>query len=252
MLEHISVSQIKRYLDCPLQYRFAWIDKIKAPIRLRTVMGKAVHKSYESNFKHKKINTTDMKVDELQEIFRIDFEKQIQGTEILKEEDSDKAKTLDDGVQAIKTYYSTAKKIIPDLIEEKFEIPYTPKIIGYIDLTTDKKEIIDYKVSKLKPNPEQLKFDLQRLVYCVGYWNLKKELPTNFIFDYIRVLKEPITERINLEIPTQTEIDLLNKTIAKIVNQMEYSYKTGNFYPTYNWVVCSWCGYYDKCREGRW
>lgn len=252
MIDHISVSAIRRYMDCPLQFRFAYLDKIRIPIRIRTVLGKSVHRAYEENFKYKKQEQKDKKLEEIVDYFVYDFETTIQNEEIdIGKENVDSVK--DEGVTATKIYYPYAKKIIPDLVEEKFEISYKIPIVGYIDLTTVRKEIIDYKVTKTKPKEDELRYDLQRLIYSAGYYSLKGTKPSGFYFHFLRPLKSaPIVDIVPTPSPSKEEISQVAKIVGIVYNQIEYSIKTGNFYPSRNAMICSWCGYYDLCRSGKW
>jgi len=251
MINHISYSQITSFMACPLRYRFGWIDKLRAPIGIKMVKGKSVHRSYESNFKFKKDTQIDMKIGDLKDIYSTEFERTLKDEEV---EDRGKAgEEKDEGIQAVELYYPVANTIIPDLVEASFEIDFQPKIHGRIDLATTSGVIRDYKVSRILKTPEDLKYDLQYLIYSVGYFSIAKKRPSNFIFDYIRILKKKSEVRpVEIGVPGKADIDVVTKIINKIVSQMEYSYKTGNYFPNYSPMNCSWCGFKDKCREGNW
>jgi hypothetical protein len=251
IVHHLSMSQLKRYMECPLQYKFAWIDKLKRPVKCALVCGKSFHKSYESNFKNKLQTKKDMNVSDLQEIFAMTYEEGIQQEEI--EDRAELPQTKDNGVAGVKSYYETAKKIIPEMVEEKFSIEWTVPIIGFIDLVDINSVIVDYKFSKAYPSEEKLKYDIQRILYGIGYWQKTKKMPSDFQFHFIRALKKEVKVQ---EYPTgavtQEQAKLIEMTVGRVYEQMKFSFQTGNFPPNFNAMACGWCGYSDLCKGGKW
>ena len=51
--KHISVSQIKMFLRCPLQYKYRYIDNLKIPPTGSLLLGSSVHSSLEGNYRQK-------------------------------------------------------------------------------------------------------------------------------------------------------------------------------------------------------
>lgn len=251
MMQHLSISQIKRFMDCPLQYKFAWIDKIKRPIKSAFVCGKSFHKSYETNFKNKLQTKEDLKVSDLTEIFAMAYEEQVQKEEI--EDKSELPATKDNGVAGVKEYYATAQKIVPELVEDKFSIEWKIPIIGYIDLTDTDSVLYDYKFTKMLGNAEKLKYDLQRIVYGIGYWQKTKKMPKDFQFHFVRPLKTGIKcDSVPTGAVTKEDVKLIEMTVGRVYSQMQYSFESGNFFPNLQSLACSWCGYAELCKGGKW
>jgi ATP-dependent helicase/DNAse subunit B len=65
---YISVSQVKTYLRCPLQYYFSQIEGLKLPPKSALAFGSVTHKSVEVNYKQKLDSHEDLPVEHIQEV----------------------------------------------------------------------------------------------------------------------------------------------------------------------------------------
>jgi hypothetical protein len=213
-------------------------------------MGRSFHKGYEYNFKQKLQTGVDMKINDVKEVAISFYEEDAKKEEIENKEKIGEGKDLT--AKSVETYYPVATTINPEFVEKEIKIQnFQIPIVGYIDLSIPA-SIIDYKLTTKRPN-EELKYSIQRYLYSVGYFLITKKHP-NFIFHYIRPLKRQILyEPYNTKKLTNVEIRWYEKLLQHIILDMKETLVKDNFYPTGDpMTVCSWCGYYDLCRNKKW
>lgn len=252
----LSVSKIKTFCRCPLQFYYAHIMEIRSPIKIAFVSGKAGHKALENNFTYKVNEGTDMPTNNVCEIFSDSFDRGMKEEEVIENEPRYQVK--DKTVNVLKLYHiEKAPKIKPkslDFIERKFQLKFdnVPYVInGIIDLVDSKDRIVDYKFVGRKQDKEAMQFDPQLLCYPLGYHELTGKLPTKFCFDYLIKTIEPKLERIEFKQIDKSKVDWFLKLVGKIADAI----KTGTFYPSGKssggfGSPCSWCGYSERCEAG--
>ena len=149
MQDHISVTQLKMYLRCPLQYKFRYVDNLIIPPPSAITLGKTIHQTLEENFSQKVKTQEDLPLGYLTDYFSDLWEIESKETRFEKEEKPGEIK--DEGINLISVYHKThSPKIIPVSVEEEFELEFenSPlKLKGYIDLIDKNRIIIDHKVN---------------------------------------------------------------------------------------------------------
>lgn len=250
-LQHFSVSQVKTFQRCALQYRYAYIEKIKKPIKIGMVIGSAGHKALENNFKYKKDNMQDMRTADVLDIYDTNYEIGLKSDEIdWGKEEKDKAK--DSGYNVLKKYHKEqCVHIFPVQVERNFEITfenvdYTVK--GYIDLITSAKSVMDYKFVRMAQRLEDYDYDPQLLCYGLGYQALTGEQPASLQYDFL--IRTNIPKLQSLVVGAeQRKYHYFLKLLGKIGEAI----RSGIFYPNGDVkTACSWCGYSQECRNGTW
>ena len=132
---HLSITQIKMFLRCPLQYFFRYKKGIKIPPNSSMTMGRCVHQTIEDLYK-KRIDKIDITEEELKERFSSHWAEESKSTEFKQDEKPGELK--DEGIRLISKYLEDiAPTVKPKEIEKKFELkfenaPYT--LVGIIDL----------------------------------------------------------------------------------------------------------------------
>src|ERR1039457_5494706 len=115
---HLSVSQIKMYLRCPLQYRYRYIDGIKIPPTGSLLLGKSNHSALEGNYRQKIESKQDLPMEQVSDMFADSWESQVKET--VFQEDEKSGETKDDGVNLIIAYHNqVAPSIQPKLVEKE-------------------------------------------------------------------------------------------------------------------------------------
>ncbi len=171
-LTRFSPSMLIQYVNCPLEFYYKNIAKIKLPEkRLHLEFGTGVHAGIEAMFnqldpyEHFKLgfnkdNLLDEEKHEYDEYFKL-------GMEMIKNylkdhETLEKLYNLNDGISEL----YIRRTIVNPLTGETSSLPLS----GKIDRLTTEGRIIEYKTSKNKWNPNDIAFKLQTLLYNLWYY----------------------------------------------------------------------------------
>ncbi len=100
---HLSVTQLKMYLRCPLQYEFRYIKGMKIPPAGVMTLGKSIHSTLEENYRQKIETRQDLPLDFWTDYFSDTWQKSLEETVFEKDEKPGDMK--DDGIKLIKTYH---------------------------------------------------------------------------------------------------------------------------------------------------
>jgi len=101
--EHVSVTQLKMYLRCPLQYFFRYGCGLKVPPTGDMLLGRTVHQAISDNYKQKLMSYEDLSLSDMTDIFDYHWEQETKEAEFKPNEDPGKLK--DQGIDLIKTYH---------------------------------------------------------------------------------------------------------------------------------------------------
>lgn len=251
MSKKYSHSKLSTFEQCPLKYKYKYIDKIIPEIEktIEAVLGKAVHSTlewlYHEKQKTKKIPTIEQIISYYAEKWQ---EEHTENTLIVKQ-DQTQEDYFNKGVEFILNYYKkhhpfedntiALEKQIQLILDEEKNI----HIIGFIDrlvhnLEKDELEIHDYKTGNSMPRKEAIENDRQLALYSMA---IKQEFGQNknvcLIWHYLaHDLKICIRK-------TQEQLEQLKREILELIEQIE---QTKTFHP-YITRLCDWCEYKDIC-----
>ena len=241
MRKHLSVTQMKMFLQCPLKYYFRYKEGIKVKPNSSLTMGRSVHKAIEEFYRKKmKGETIDIK-----DAFAFFWDAESKETEFKKDENPGELK--DEGVRLGEKYAEEiAPTIKPREIEKEFElvfenVAYTLK--GVIDLIEADGTIVDHKCSKRSPNQADIDRDIQLSAYQVGYKSLYGKDPAGLRLDYIVRNKTPKTIQARTE-RSQKNLDRFLKLLGYVSKAIEQDI----YYPNES-MMCSCCGYKAICKK---
>lgn len=147
--DYISASQIEWFLNCPISYKYVYVDGAKRlPPNLYMAVGSAIHEALAFNFKQKIKSRKDLHAQEVIEAFDNFFKVEIAK---LSNPSPSTILTLElQGRNLLQGYIDTmAPGLQPIAVEEEFEIQLQSvdiKIKGFIDLVTEDGIIRDHKV----------------------------------------------------------------------------------------------------------
>ncbi|MBI5374405.1 MAG: PD-(D/E)XK nuclease family protein [Candidatus Schekmanbacteria bacterium] len=242
-----SYSRLGTYETCPLQYKFAYIDRIKSDTEgIEAFMGSCFHKVMEHLYKElpfKILPLEDLLVsyDEL-------WEKGWHPDIVVIRKD----RTTEDyracGRESIEKYYrryhpfNSSKTLFVEK-EVKLSLDSEGKYLikGYVDRIDEQAdgsyEIHDYKTGAL-PDRKRIDGDKQLAIYQIGLSGLFDDVKdVKLIWHYVAYDKEFISTR-TLE---QLE-DVKAQTIA-LIDEIEAQTE---FLPSESFL-CEWCGYQELC-----
>jgi hypothetical protein len=237
---------------CPLQYYFSYIENIKRPLRKggRLILGRSIHSAFAHNFSYKIGSHEDMPSKKVVEIYAAQFDKNVNEEKqrgIEWEENQSSIK--DEGVSLTRLYHSTiCPTIIPMMVEKEFLFSLGegfPNMKGILDLVDIKDVLSDMKVSKMQPNLDMLKWDIQLRTYVIAFKIITGRFPSKAEYHYLRRLKNAIVEKLEMPLPTKAELEWFLQYTTRIIQAIS----SGIFYPTPNQMNCSWCGYYKDCTQ---
>ena len=245
-----SYSKINTYFNCPLMFRYRYIDKVKVERfeGIEAFLGKRVHETLEmlySDLKRHKENSAD----NLNTYYEDRWNKKYSDAIRIIKKGYSKENYLDMGRKYIADYY---KKNFPFTsgttvsLEQKVNLKLDGHtIIGYIDrLATAKDsiyEIHDYKTSGSLPPQAVLKRDEQLSLYALAVRDMYADAKNiRVIWHYLAFNKEFSYLR------TEKELKDVKNSIIKKIGIIEDAKDKGDFLPNAS-KLCSWCEYQAIC-----
>ncbi|HQP39546.1 MAG TPA: PD-(D/E)XK nuclease family protein [Polyangiaceae bacterium] len=175
---HVSVSQLKMFVQCPRKYSYQYIERQMPEFRsIALAFGSAWHEAIDSYLVH----GTD--TNETTAVFRDALAREVRADDVpvLFDDDEDLGGCIDQGARMLDTFIGRVPR--PDLVlgvELAFSIelvdPDTGEqlpapLIGAIDalvVENDTPEIWELKTGKRKWGADQLEFDPQPTAYQMG------------------------------------------------------------------------------------
>ena len=241
MRKHLSVTQIKMFLQCPLKYYFRYREGIVVKPNSSLTMGRCFHKTVEEFYKRRmKGESIDIK-----EAFSSFWAAESKETDFKIDEIPGGLK--DEGIRLIEKYIEeVAPTIRPQEIEKEFElvfenVAYTLK--GVIDLIEEDGTIVDHKCSKRSPNQKDIDRDIQLSAYQIGYRSLYGRDPKGLRYDYVVRNKTPKT----LQMPTERNQKDLERFL-KLLGYVSKAIEQDIYYPNEG-MLCGMCGYKEFCQK---
>jgi len=251
MIDHLSASQINLYLQCPLKYRFQYVDQIPKPFKPSgLVFGSVIHSALEW-FHKERLKGNGVSLEKLFKIFETDWYCQKVETIIRFKESGTETKLLVMGKELLGIYFrSPLNKIkgaeVPFLVPllnpdngKELEVP----IEGIIDLIEEDDVVVEFKTSSATMDPQSLSDHLQLTVYSYAYKHLfGKEARLLRIINLVksRTPKMAILETSRGKKDYERLFNLTTEVLRGI--------KSGHFYPKGSWM-CKECEYETNCQR---
>jgi len=250
---HLSVSSINSYIDCGLQYKFSKIEKRKPDfVSDNLIFGSCIHRIL-AEFNQEKMMGNLLSSDELEEMFKQDWEKSAKDKDDIEYSKGKSYRILlNQGVKLIAEFI----KSVPEndntivAIEEAFifnieglDIP----LIGVMDLVEEDPDgsliITDYKTSKRAMSLNEVDKNFQLTVYyTAAKANGYADREVNLKFDCLIKTQKPKFEQIY----TYRSYDHTARALKKIKHVYDGILK-GVFVPNDNSWRCSGCSYKSHC-----
>ncbi len=240
---HLSVSQVKTYLLCPLKYFYRYVQRLPAPKSPELSLGIAVHSALEVNFTQKIQSKEDLPLVQVTDAFSDAWKAELPETAF--DEGEKPGQIQDEGVRIVGHYHATVSPAIqPKRVEERFElafenVPYT--FVGRVDLVDVQDRIVDHKTTKRAPTPEQVAQDLQLTAYSLAHHVLEQRPEAGLRLDVMVRTKTP---RI-VQLPT-TRTPQDHARFLKLLGHVAKGIQSALFYPNPNFT-CPSCPYRQQC-----
>ena len=244
-----SNSRIGSFENCPLQYRYRYIDRIKRDVQgIEALLGKTVHTVLETLYSDRD-RARSAGAGEYTALFRDLWDQSQTGNVkiVRKEMSADDYRAI--GERCVETYYNRNHPFAGDVLgcEVEFEIPLDAgdryRVRGFIDrvdrVSPGVLEIHDYKTGAL-PRFNALKKDRQLSLYEIAVrerWKDTREVRQ--VWHYLAHDKR---------FEEQRDRDHLTKTRVETIRAIQNIEATTDF-PARRSPLCSWCDYIDICPE---
>jgi hypothetical protein len=239
-------SSLGMFLKCPKQYMFRYMMNLVLPPKAALTVGSAVDCGSTFNFKQKIESKTDLKVDDVLDVYSTEFDKRAPET-IWDGENSDKQKDL--GAKLVKLHHEVAApKIQPVAVQESFRIETDAgyAIAGTLDLRDENKIVRDTKTSSKSYSEDAVSDSIQAAMYDFASEVKNGEKPEGFAFDVLVKTKEPKYQEVR-GVVSQAQRERLFESINimhKQIQRGEFQYAPEGAW----WCSKDWCGYYSMCK----
>jgi putative RecB family exonuclease len=245
-----SHSRISSFEQCPLKFRFKYIDKLKPDFEqsIEGFLGNKVHESLEWLYQNS-LQGNLKQLDEVLEYFIALWQKEFSEKIKIIKFGTNPEDYFHKGIGFLVNYFTENYPFKDFTIATEREITITLdeeekyKLIGFIDRLaynpeTKILEIHDYKTGALK-SQEELDKDRQLAVYYLGIQKdfSEKVEDVHLIWHYLAHSKKMISRR------NPEELESLKQEIISKIKIIE---STENFEPKKS-PLCNWCEFQSKC-----
>jgi len=245
-----SHSRISTFEQCPLKYKFQYIDRLKPDIKetIESFLGHRVHETlqwiYEEVAKDRTLN-----LDEVIQHYVNSWNKNFNDEVKIIKKEFDAEHYFNQGIKFLIDYFlkhspfrdntiATEKKVIINLDKEG-----RYKLQGYIDRLVHHKdtnifEIHDYKTNGFLKTQEELDNDRQLALYSIAIKDMFDNVrDIHLVWHFLAFNEKRISKR------TDEELEKLKQEVIALINKIE---STQEFKPTPG-SLCRWCEFKSYC-----
>jgi len=243
-----SISQLGKFEECALQYKFLYVDGIKRYEEgVEAFLGQRFHDAMEWLYKERAFRIVPL--EELLEYYEKDWAKQWHAEVKIhrKERTGDDYRLM--GRRFIEDYYKRHYPFDEGRVlglEKYIRFPLDDKglykckgIIDRLMLAPDGTfEVHDYKTGSNLPEQAELDEDRQLALYQIGVQKLWPEAKgVRLIWHLVAFDVEMRSSR------TPEALNALKKELGKLINRIEAERE----FPPHESALCGWCPYWDLC-----
>lgn len=232
-LTEFSYSRIDTYEMCPSKYFFSYIKKEPRQFGEAAVLGNIVHSVLEDLVSSEApLDIEQMKSNYEEKKLSYDPNNQISKELIFA------------GNQILEEFYDLNQDKVFDVYEKELGFNFVIgnySIIGYIDRVDvygDNVHIVDYKTGKREVAAKDVATNLQLGIYALAASVIFPDKNITASLHYLR------SGRLKSHTYSQEDLEYVKETLVKRINKIM---NDGNFIPTKNERICSFC---DHARSG--
>lgn len=257
--DHLSYSSIACYLQCPLKWRFHYIDQLPEEfVSTSLVFGHAIHESVAA-FLNASLSGDSLSPDEMLMVY-LNAWRESNGVEIRCSNGDSEEKLLKKAQDLLTLWHGRQDGMTEVLgVEEGFSVDMAeladypsldvPPLIGYVDHIIKQPDgsiaLIDLKTAARKPSQAQADQNLQLTAYSLGAEALGFN-PDELTLRLDYLLKGTQPDLVSFE-TSRSEYD--RQRFVKLVTRVWKGITNSVFYPKQDWYCRSSCGYQSQCAE---
>ncbi len=241
-----SYSRICTFKQCPLKYRFQYIDKIKTEIEttVEAYLGSMLHRALEKLYKDVKFGKVPGLGEVIEHFLKSWSESWTDSILVVREEYTpDNYRNM--GIRFLTDYYNRHKpfnqsKTIGLETTDTVKLDENHRIHIRIDRLAVRGsvyEIHDYKTGNTLPSQEELDKDPQLAIYAYGVRNKYPDAHVRLIWHFLAYDREMASER------TPEQLEELRKQVLADIAVIE----SAKEYPAQKSALCSWCQFQPVC-----
>jgi putative RecB family exonuclease len=256
---HISFSQLNMFLNCPLKYKFKYVEGQKPDtIGSGLIFGKAIHES--AAVYYRSIMDGDIAPESVaDQVFEEAIQKSLDESPVTFKKGEDQASILTKGKELISLLYKRERTNKVLLVEHPVatmltdditgEVSDNMALFGILDLVEEDDEgnriIVDLKTSATRYDDFKVQSDQQMTFYAeLAVANgLMDDSNGLFRFDVLLKQKTPSLESY-YTVRSADDRRRLKRTLTNVLHAIE----VGCFYPNPNWM-CQDCGFKAQCKD---
>ena len=253
--DYISYSAITTYQQCPLRYRFRYVDGLpETVVSSSLIFGGAIHSALEFHFNELLIGNDPPSQDQLLDVFQDAWRGRAadyQDIRFGKGEDHNSLSSLAD--RMLTAFRSTPAAQSDDTvigIEEELRgdlIPGVPDLLARIDLITttdDALVITDFKTARSRWSQDQADNSAdQLLLYSELARRMMPDRDVRLRFLVLTKAKAPAIESFNVEASRRR-----SHRTTKAVEHTWRAIEAGHFYPAPRPMNCPSCPFRSACN----
>ena len=245
-----SHSRISTFEQCPLKFKFRYIDKIRpdVPQSIEGFLGNKVHDTLEYIYKSV-ANGFLLQLDEVIHFFIKAWNKEFNPEIKIVKQEYNSEHYFNQGIKFLIDYFvknspfkdntiACEKRIFINLDNEG-----RYKLQGYIDRLVHHKdtnifEIHDYKTGGFLKSQEELDKDRQLALYSIGIKEMFENVAdVHLVWHFLAFNKKMISKR------TVEQLENLKQELIQMIDKIE---STTDF-PACPSVLCKWCEFRSYC-----
>jgi RecB family exonuclease len=178
----LSYSKVRTYRECPLKYRFTYVEKLPKPPRPFTL---ATRMHHALNAYHLYARPGQPNFEEM--VRRYD-----EAWDIARRPEVREDRQYREGLALLEQYHQNVGPTIqpPLMLERRVKLPLGPHtlhaVIDRVDMTEAGPEVIDYKMARELPAQETVDSDLQLGIYHVALEETEGMPPAQLSLYFLR------------------------------------------------------------------
>jgi len=245
---HLSFSRIRKYISCPLSFRFTYVDKIPVTfVPSSLVFGSAMHSAI-AEFFQMHLQGEQARKEELVTIFT-DYWKTEEEKNEIRYNGDDQGALFVMADKLLEVFIEKAQPQHVIGIEQPFKIELEglPPLVGVIDLIEEDASgsvaVVDHKCVSKRKSDFELASDLQCSAYSIGIRTLGYEQDILFRFDLY--LKAKSVDYVK-QYTTRSEYD--RQRFIKLVRAVYDGISKQVYYPIESFM-CAGCFHRSECSK---